>query len=125
MNSQVSNEENFHGESRKNIDLFVHEVYAASRKFPKEEIYGVTSQLRRATLSVALNYIEGYARFRIAVHKNFIEIAYGSLQESKYLLQFSRNEKYISEEEYEKLFVLAENIGKMLWGMLRNMNHGT
>ncbi|PIR26080.1 MAG: four helix bundle protein [Candidatus Brennerbacteria bacterium CG11_big_fil_rev_8_21_14_0_20_43_10] len=114
--------ENFHEELRHKINSYVHEVYAVSRGFPKEEMYGITSQLRRAALSVALNYIEGYARFRAGVHKNFIEIAYGSLQESKYLLQFSFEEKYMSEEEYKKLFELAEDIGKMLWGMLRNMN---
>jgi four helix bundle protein len=97
-------------------------VYAVTRNFPREEIYGVTSQMRRATMSVALNYIEGYARMRNAVHINFIEIAYGSLQESKYLLDFSLKEKYITEKsEYIRLRNLAEEIGGMLWGMLKNM----
>lgn len=115
----------FHEELKQKMDAYVHGVYAVSRKFPKEEIYGITSQLRRAAVSVALNYIEGYARFRKNVHKNFIEIAYGSLQESKYLLQFSFEEKHISEMDYKKLSELAEGIGKMLWGMLRNMNRET
>ena len=44
------------------MDEFVHFVYNITRKFPKEELYGITSQLRRASLSVILNYIEGYAR---------------------------------------------------------------
>jgi len=113
---------NFHEELKRKVDAYVHGVYAASKGFPKEEIYGITSQLRRAALSVVLNYIEGYARFRKNVHKNFIEIAYGSLQESKYLLQFSFEEKYMSEGEYKNLSELAEDIGKMLWGILRNMN---
>ena len=113
---------NFPEELKSKIDFFIHGVYAASRGFPKKEMYGITSQLRRAALSVALNYTEGYARFRKNVHRNFIETAYGSLQESKYLLQFSFKEKYMSESKYKKLYELAEDIGKMLWGMLRNMN---
>ncbi|MBI2888473.1 MAG: four helix bundle protein [Candidatus Liptonbacteria bacterium] len=113
---------NFHEELKQKIDGYVHGVYAVSRRFPKEEMYGVISQLRRAAISVTLNYIEGYARRKPLVHKNFIEIAYGSLQESKYLLQFSFEEKYMSDAEYKKLSELAEDIGKMLWGMLRNMN---
>lgn len=44
------------------MDDFVHLVYDLSRRFPQEELYGVTSQLRRAALSVILNYIEGYTR---------------------------------------------------------------
>ena len=111
----------FHEELKCKLDAYVHGVYAVSRGFPKEEIYGVTSQIRRAAISVALNYIEGYARIRKAIHKNFIEIAYGSLQESKYLLRFSFDEKYMNAMEYKKLFELAEDIGKMLWGMIRKM----
>jgi four helix bundle protein len=103
------------------MDEYVHFVYKVTKNFPKEEIYGVTSQLRRATLSVILNYIEGYARVKNKVHKNFLEISYGSLQESKYLLEFSLKEGYIVEEEYRKAIMLAENIGAMLWGVIKNI----
>ena len=65
-----------------------------------------------------LNYIEGYARIKSKVHKNFLEISYGSLKESKYLLHFSLVEKYISKEEYKKAIKLAEDIGAMLWGII-------
>ena len=111
----------FHKELRERIDEYVHGVYAVSRDFPKEELYGVVSQLRRAALSVALNYIEGYARLRSLVRKNFTKIAYGSLQESIYLLRFSFEEKYLNKEKYETLCGLADSIGKMLWGILQKM----
>lgn len=101
------------------MDEYVHLVYAITRKFPKEELYGVTSQLRRAALSVILNYIEGYARGKTKVYHNFLEISYGSLKESKYLLYFSLEEKYLSNSDYEKAMTIAEEIGAMLWGMLR------
>ena len=103
------------------MDEYVHLVYRITRLFPKEELYGSTSQLRRAALSVVLNYIEGYARQRSAVHKNFLEISYGSLQESKYLLEFSWKEEFLAEQDFKTVTVLADRIGAMLWGILDKM----
>ena len=111
----------FHDDLKKLLDEYVHEVYRVTKKFPREELYGVTSQLRRATLSAVLNYIEGYARIKIKVHKNFIETSYGSLQESKYLIEFSHKEGYVTEEESILLMKMADRIGSMLWGMLKRM----
>ena len=103
------------------MDEYAHFVYKITKSFPKEELYGVTSQLRRASLSVILNYVEGYARVRDKVHKNFLEISYGSLKESKYLLHFALVEKYISRDEYKKALLLAEEIGAMLWGIIKKL----
>lgn len=75
-------ENKFHKELHKLINEFVHKIYDYSQEFPREEMFGLTSQLRRSALSVMLNYVEGYARQRRAVLKNFLEISYGSLQES-------------------------------------------
>lgn len=97
------------------MDKYVHDVYRVTRKFPKEELYGVISQLRRSALSVILNFIEGFARNKKAVKKNFWEISYGSLKESKYLLYFSLKEGYLSEEEYREIANISEEIGAMLW----------
>lgn len=113
--------ETYHEKLKRIMDEYVHLVYRITRAFPKEEIYGVTSQLRRSALSVVLNYIEGYARAKDKVHKNFLEISYGSLKESKYLLYFAFVEKYLSKQEYEKALKLAEDIGGMLWGILRKL----
>ena len=100
---------------RRKMDEYVHLVYKISKDFPKDELYGVTSQLRRATLSIILNYIEGFARIRKAVKLNFWETSYGSLKESKYLIHFSLVEGYINKEDYNKIIKLAEEIGAMLW----------
>ncbi len=108
-------EQLFHDKLKTKMDEFVHLVYRSTRNFPREELYGVTSQIRRAALSIILNYIEGYARGKNKVHKNFLEIAYGSLKETKYLLHFSLIEKYLIQEDYEKAMKLAEEIGAMLW----------
>ncbi|TRZ80360.1 four helix bundle protein [bacterium] len=101
------------------MDEFVHLVYKITKNFPKEEIYGTTSQLRRAALSVILNYIEGYARKRQKVYKNFLEISYGSLKESKYLIYFSLKENYLNKEDYQKANKLSDEIGAMLWTTMK------
>ncbi len=113
--------EDYHRKLERLMDEYVHGVYAISRRFPREEIYGTTSQFRRASLSVILNYIEGYSRGREKVYKNFLEISMGSLKESKYLLGFCRKEGYMSANDYITLSRLAEEVGAMLWGTLRNL----
>lgn len=114
--------ETFHQKLKKTMDEFVHLVYSLTRSFPKEELYGVTSQLRRAAMSVILNYIEGYARGREKVHKNFLEISYGSLKECKYLLYFSFEENFLKGNDYKKVSGLSEEIGAMLWGIISKLN---
>ncbi|MEK7638084.1 MAG: four helix bundle protein [Patescibacteria group bacterium] len=111
----------FHSILRKKIDLFVHAVYAVSRTFPREELYGVTSQFRRAALSVALNYIEGYARTKRLVHVQFLETSYGSLKEAGYLIEFCSKENIISSENCTALTEQADEIGKMLWGTIQGL----
>lgn len=104
------------------MDAYVHFIYQITKNFPKEELYGCTSQLRRATLSIVLNFIEGFARKKTAVKRNFWEIAYGSLQESKYLVGFCFAENYMSEEESKQAKTMAEEIGAMLWRALEPLN---
>jgi four helix bundle protein len=112
----------YHEILQEKIKELTHFAYKVSRKFPKEELYGITSQFRRASISVALNYTEGYARIKDKVHRNFIEISYGSLKEVIFLINFCHEENFMSEEEYKKLNQLSDEIAKMLWGMLRRMS---
>ena len=97
------------------MDGYVHFVYRLTKNYPKDELYGCVSQLRRSALSVILNFIEGFARKKIAVKRNFWEIAYSSLQESKYLVKFSLIEKYINQPEFDQANKMADEIGAMLW----------
>ena len=103
------------------MDSYAHFVYEITRKFPKDELFGVTSQIRRSSLSVILNYIEGFARQKKAVKRNFWEISYGSLKESKYLLHFSLVEKYLNTKDYKKAIDLSEEIGAMLWKSMQSI----
>ena len=103
------------------MDNYVHFVYKFTKSFPKEELYGTTSQLKRASLSVVLNYIEGYARLGDKQLKNFLQMSYGSLKETKYLLYFAEREGYIEKENYKKLINLSEEIGAMLWTTIKGI----
>ena len=114
-------DETYHEKLKRVMDEYVHFVYKLTRNFPRNELYGATSQLQRATLSIILNYIEGYARGRNKLHKNFLEISYGSLKESKYLLHFSLVEGYLEKQEYRKATKLVEEIGAMLWGIISKL----
>jgi four helix bundle protein len=112
----------FHQELHLKMDRYVYKVYQLTKEFPKHEIFGVTSQLRRSALSVILNYIEGYARRRGAVYRNFLEISYASLKESDYLLTFALEEKYISDKGgFDECKKLADQIGAMLWSTIESL----
>ena len=117
----MGKDDSFHEKLKKLMDDYLSEIYEVTKTFPRDELYGLTSQLRRAALSIILNYIEGYARKRKAVLKNFLEISYGSLKETKYLVYFSFKQKYITQNNYQELTDIGEEIGAMLWGILRRM----
>ncbi|MEF3691742.1 MAG: four helix bundle protein [Candidatus Moraniibacteriota bacterium] len=113
--------DNFKNQLKYKMDTYVHFIFKITKKFPKEELYGTTSQFRRATLSIILNYIEGYARKRPSVQLNFFEISYGSLKESKYLLYFSLIENFIDKKSYTIGIKMSDEIGAMLWTEIKNL----
>ena len=106
---------------KKVMNMYVHRVYDVTEKFPKGELFGLTSQYRRSTLSIILNYIEGYARLSKKIMENFFEISYGSLKESAYLTEFSFQRNYINKQDHTQLVNLADEIGRMLWTVLQGM----
>jgi len=99
----------------KKADELAHKVYLATKTFPKDELYGITSQLRRATLSVPTNLVEGSARQGKAELRQFANIALGSLAETEYLLDFSLKLKYLSLQTHKELQDLCGEIGRLLW----------
>lgn len=103
------------------MDAYARLTYVVTRDFPKDEIYGITSQLRRAVLSVVLNYVEGFARGTDNEWRHFLRISYGSLKESEYLIFFTYRERYMSKEQYDKLTRLADEIGAMTWKRIEKL----
>jgi four helix bundle protein len=82
---------------------FTLEVYSLTKNFPKEEIYGLTSQIRRASSSIPTNISEGCGRDSDAEFNRFLTIALGSASESEYLLILSKELNYIDTSSFEKL----------------------
>ena len=95
-------------------------VYDLTSKFPKHELFGLVSQMRRCAVSVPSNITEGYKRKgkNDAIH--FYVIAESSLEELRYQLLLSRDLKYITEVEYTGAEILAENVAKILYGWKLN-----
>lgn len=114
-------QETFHDILKRCIDDYILLAYASTKKYPTDERYGLTSQDRRAALSIMLNYVEGYARMRPAVQLNQYEIAYASLKESIYCRFLAVRLNYISLEEYREANALKERIGAMLYSSIEGL----
>lgn len=95
-------------------------VYKVTRSFPKEELFGLVSQMRRAAVSVVANIVEGYARKTKKENVNFLHIARGSLTELEYYIDLSLELRYISQEEYQALAEVRTTVGKLLAGFIRS-----
>jgi four helix bundle protein len=79
------------------------EIYRVSKMFPKEELYGLTSQIRRAAFSIPLNIVEGHASSSKKEFLNFLNIANRSLVETEYLLEIVKELNFLNETEYQSL----------------------
>lgn len=108
-------EHSFHDRLKILIHEYVLLSYKLSAKYPADERFGLVSQDRRASVSVMLNYVEGYARMRDAVKLNFYETSFGSLKESIYVKFLAKNLKYITEDDYQKVKFLENEISAMLF----------
>ena len=97
----------------------VEQVYLKTKMFPKEELYGITSQLRRATLSIPLNIVEGQGREGKKEFKRFLFISRGSAYEVSTIFQVCLKLNYISQEEYQLFYCEVNQIIKMLGGLIR------
>jgi four helix bundle protein len=89
-------------------------IYAATSSFPKSELYGLTSQMRRASVSIASNIAEGSARGSKRDFKQFVAIARGSNYELQTQLVIAQKLKFGSEASLQKAEALSHEIGRML-----------
>lgn len=113
--------EDFHEVLKKKIHQYIMGVYRVTHDFPKHEQYGVTSQLRRAVVSVMLNYVEGFARMRGKSTIHFYEMSYASLKETVYLMYLSKELDYLDGNTYNELYSTHDEIGAMLYKTLEKM----
>ncbi len=101
-------------------DELAYRIYLETKRFPKDELYGMTSQLRRAAMSVPTNIVEGFGRQGRNELRQFIKIALGSLAETEYLLEFCLRLKYLSAESYKELENLRRDTGAFLWNFYKS-----
>ena len=102
-------------------DEFAREVYKVSAKFPNDEVFGLTAQLRRAVLSVVLNIVEGHSRNNRNEFRRFLKISLGSLAEVDYILLFSSEIGYLEKGDYQNLLKMRESCGGVLWKLMKSI----
>ena len=100
-------------------DDFTVAVYEITRSFPKAEIYGLTSQLRRASYSVPANIVEGSSRESQKDYLHFLHIARASLSETQYFIHLARRLGYLAQEEADQLHERTKVTFGCLHGLIR------
>ena len=94
-------------------------IYQLTSSFPKEEIFGLTNQMRRASVSIPSNIAEGAARNYNKEFLQFLYMALGSQQELDTQLLIAKNLKFISEEQYNNTLIEIQSVGKLLNGLIK------
>lgn len=105
---------------KKSFDLALR-VYTITNHFPKYEIYGLTSQIRRASVSISSNIAEGYSRNYVKEYLQHLSIAHGSLSELETQLLLAKALNYIEEKDAESLFDEVSEVGRMLNGLKNSL----
>lgn len=100
------------------------EIYAMSKRFPKDELFGLTSQIRRASSSVAANIAEGSGRRSRKEFTYFLGIAIGSISEVEYFLILAKDLRYLDQIEYKRVNTLADETKRMLISFLQKVEKG-
>ena len=96
-------------------------VYEATRAFPKDEQFGLTSQMRRAAVSCASNIVEGCARNSESDYLRFLDMAYGSVREVEYQASLAHRLGYLAAGTYASLHVRCVEASKVLSGLIRSL----
>lgn len=99
----------------------VEEIYSVTSSFPRHEQFGLTSQIRRASVSIPSNIGEGKRRKRDRVFLNHLDIALGSQAEVEVQLEIAKRVGFLSLQDYERIQAIIEEVGRMLNGLMASM----
>ena len=98
-------------------------TYRVTKSFPREELYGLTSQARRAAFSVAANIAEGSAKKGPREFRRYLDIALGSLSELSYIFQLVKDLDLIEPTRWSDLDQARERAGRLTWGVYRSVRN--
>ena len=96
-------------------------IYKATAQFPKEEVYGLTNQLRRAAVSVPSNIAEGQGRGSANDFRRFLAISYGSLREVETQILIAKRLHFLTDAQAERVMTLAGEIGRLINGLSNSL----
>jgi four helix bundle protein len=97
------------------------DIYASSKTFPREETYGLTSQMRRSSASIGMNIAEGCCRKGSVEMARFLQIAMGSASELEYQILLAHDLDYLRNPEYERLATQAVEVKRMLSSLMQKV----
>jgi four helix bundle protein len=105
--------------------VLVMEIYRLTKAFPRDEMYGLTSQIRRAAVSIPSNICEGYARNSDADFARFLRIACGSLYEMQTQLEIAGNLQYLPDKQLQNVSGQALEVEKMLSSLINKITNSS
>ncbi len=100
----------------------VTEIYKQTKSFPKDETYGLTSQIRRCAVSIPSNIAEGYGRNSTSDYVRFLRVAAGSLYELQTQMEISSNLRYLNKSNFDRLYESSREIERMLSSLTKKLN---
>ena len=103
----------------------VRRVYYVTKSFPKDEVFALSSQMRRAAVSITSNIAEGMTRYSVKDKAHFLEIAYGSLMEVMSQMEVAENQKYITTAEFQNFEVLVADVARLISGLQKSFMQPT
>ncbi|MFH6999855.1 four helix bundle protein [Flavobacterium sp. FlaQc-57] len=98
-------------------------IYFSTNNFPKEEIFGLTSQIRRSSISIPSNIAEGYGRESDKDFLRFLNISIGSLFEMQTQLEIAKNITYLNEQEFNNLYEDSREVERMLVSFIKKIKN--
>jgi four helix bundle protein len=107
---------------KRSVEIAI-EIYNTSKNFPKEELYGLTSQIRRASVSIPSNIAEGFTRYHNKEFRQFLYVSLGSCAEVETQLFIAQRLNYIDQEKASKLVKELGEIGKMINNLIKKINN--
>jgi four helix bundle protein len=102
-------------------DKLAIEIYRVTQSFPREEQFGLTSQMRRAAVSAASNIVEGCARHTEAEYLRFLDMAFGSVRELDYQISLASRLGFLKTPSSDEVAALAQETSKVLGGLIRSL----